>query len=160
MKKIFLITLIASFVLAACAIGAAKNAEAPAQGYSSGIAPQEPLVAPALPVSPGAPGSPPADGAAKNSAAGGSGDVPATSVDRLVIQNADLSIVVADPKAKMDAVSKMVKEMGGYVVSSNLSQSYTPNGNPVPQASLVIRVPAEKLDETLEKIKKDGRSRP
>ncbi len=152
MKKIFLITLIAAFILAACGAKAA----APAQGYSSGSAPQKPLVAPALPVPPGAPGSPPADGATKNSAAGGSGGVPATSVDRLVIQNADLSIVVADPKARMDEISKMAKEMGGYVVSSNLSQSYTPNGKPVPQASLVIRVPAEKLDETLEKIKKDA----
>ncbi|MCJ7434273.1 MAG: DUF4349 domain-containing protein, partial [Anaerolineales bacterium] len=77
------------------------------------------------------------------------------SVERLVIQNADLSIVVADPKTKMDAISKMAKEMGGFVVSSNLYQSYTRNGSPVPEASLVIRVPAEKLDEALDKIKKD-----
>jgi hypothetical protein len=74
----------------------------------------------------------------------------------LVIQKVDLSVVVADPKTKMNAISKMAKDMGGFVVSSNLYQSYTRNGNPVPEASLVIRVPEEKLDEALEKIKKDA----
>jgi len=151
MKKIFFITLIAAFILAACGV-AARNAEAPAD-YASGVsAPQESYAAPALPA---APGSTSADEASKNSAAGGSGGVQATTVERLVIQNVDMSIVVADPKTKMDAVSKMAKEMGGFVVSSNLYQSYTQNRIPVPEASLVIRVPAEKLDEALEKIKKD-----
>jgi hypothetical protein len=76
--------------------------------------------------------------------------------ERLVIRNADLAIVVKDPEADMEAISKLAETMGGFVVSSNLYQSYTPSGLPVPEAGIVIRVPAEKLDEALETIKADA----
>ncbi len=74
--------------------------------------------------------------------------------ERLVIENADLAIVVKDPKARMAEISSLANEFGGFVVSSNLYQSYTPVGKEVPEANIVIRVPAEKLDEALDKIKK------
>ena len=73
--------------------------------------------------------------------------------ERLVIENADLSIVVKDPKARMKEISDMAREMGGFVVSSNLYQSFTQTGLEVPEASVVIRVPSKRLDEALEKIK-------
>lgn len=76
--------------------------------------------------------------------------------ERLVIQNADLSIVVADPQVKMTAISAMAKELGGFVVSSNMFQSYLSNGEPVPEGSIMIRVPAEKLDSALNQIKADA----
>jgi len=76
--------------------------------------------------------------------------------ERLVIQNADLSIVVADPQTKMTAISAMAKEMGGFVVSTNMYQSYLTNGKPVPEGSIVIRIPAEKLDSALNQIKADA----
>lgn len=147
MKKIFFVALIAAFILAACA----SAASTPAAFTGSAGAPQESYAE-----APGAPSPITSEDASKGSVADSSGGVQATSVERLVIQNADLSIVVTDPKTKMDAVAKMAKEMGGFVVSSNLYQSYTRNGNPVPEASLVIRVPAEKLDDALEQIKKDA----
>jgi hypothetical protein len=73
--------------------------------------------------------------------------------ERLVIQNADLAIVVKDPKARMQQISDLAKEFGGFVVSSNLSQSFTALGKEVPEASIVIRVPSERLDEALARIK-------
>lgn len=73
--------------------------------------------------------------------------------ERLVIENADLAIVVEDPKAKMQEVNDLAREFGGFVVSSNLYQSYSPTGKEVPEATIVIRVPAERLDEALESIK-------
>jgi len=73
--------------------------------------------------------------------------------DRLVIENADLSIVIKDPKARMKEISDLAKEMGGFVVSSNLYQNTSSTGKQVPQGSIVIRVPSEKLDEALAKIK-------
>lgn len=72
--------------------------------------------------------------------------------ERLVIENADLAIVVKDPKARMKQISDLAKQMGGFVVSSNLYQD-TSTGREVPQGSIVIRVPSEKLDEALAKIK-------
>jgi hypothetical protein len=78
------------------------------------------------------------------------------AVERLVIQNVDMSIVVADPKARMDEIGQMAVEMGGFVVSSNLYQStYGPNQIEVPEGSITIRVPSERLDEALEDIKED-----
>ena len=74
--------------------------------------------------------------------------------ERLVIKNADLAIVVNDPEARMQQITALAVEMGGYVVSSNLFQSYYgPNSIEVPEATVAIRVPSEKLDEALERIK-------
>jgi hypothetical protein len=81
--------------------------------------------------------------------------VPAASVERIVIQNADLAIVVSDVKGRMENIRVMAQQMGGFVVSSNLGQSYTSDYVQVPEAQITIRVPAEKLDEALEQIKKD-----
>ena len=80
-----------------------------------------------------------------------------TDVNRLVIKNAELAIVVSDPKADMERITKLADEMGGYVVSSNLFQSYYgPNSIEVPEATITIRVPSEKLDEALARIKEDA----
>ena len=73
--------------------------------------------------------------------------------ERLVIENADLAIVVKDPKARMAEITALANEFGGFVVSSNLYQSFSPNGKEVPEATIVIRVPSERLDEALARIK-------
>jgi len=73
--------------------------------------------------------------------------------ERLVIENADLAIVVKDPKTRIQQISDLAKEFGGFVVSSNLYQSYTAMGKEVPEATIVIRVPSERLDEALARIK-------
>ena len=80
-------------------------------------------------------------------------NVEAAAPDRMVIKNADLAVVVADPEVQMAVIAKMAEEMGGYLVSSNLYQAYAPSGTLVPEASVVVRVPAERLDEAMEKIK-------
>ena len=91
----------------------------------------------------------------ESKAVGGGGFAPA-AVERLVIKNADLSIVVADPEAKMDEIAKMTEEMGGFVVSQNVYQTYTENNIKVPEGNITVRVPAEKLEEALAKIKADA----
>jgi hypothetical protein len=81
------------------------------------------------------------------------GNSQAAVQERLVIENADLSIVVKDPKARMKEISDLAQKMGGFVVSSNMYQNTSSTGKLVPQGSIVIRVPSEKLDEALSKIK-------
>ncbi len=75
--------------------------------------------------------------------------------ERLVIQNADLTIVLKDPAAKMQAISEMAERLGGFVVSSNMGERYLGNGVKVPEGSIMVRVPAENLDEALKEIKAD-----
>ncbi len=77
------------------------------------------------------------------------------SVQRMVIKNAALSIVVVEPAKAMDEIISMAEEMGGFVVSSNMWQTTLSNGVTVDQANINIRVPAERLDEALSRIK-DG----
>jgi hypothetical protein len=75
---------------------------------------------------------------------------------RMVIKNADLVIVVQDPAAKMKAISNLAVEVGGYVVSATTSHYYLSDGvTKVPEGTMMIRVPVEKLDEVLQKIKGD-----
>ena len=76
--------------------------------------------------------------------------------ERLVIQNADLAIVVKDPKARMADISKLATDLGGYVVSSNVYESSSASGKQVPEASIVVRIPAAKLDDAMAQIKKDA----
>ncbi len=78
---------------------------------------------------------------------------PLPDVERIVIKNASLSIVVNDPSISMDTISKMAEEMGGFVVSANLYTTYTDSGAEVPRASITVRIPAEKLNDALTRIK-------
>ena len=75
------------------------------------------------------------------------------AIERLVIKTANLQIVVDDPAKAMDSISKLADSMDGYVVSANLYQTHAENGAEVPQADITIRVPAERLDEALGKVK-------
>jgi hypothetical protein len=82
--------------------------------------------------------------------------VVADDVERKVIKNASLTVVVADPVKSMDEISKMAEQMGGYVVSLNAYQTDGPNNVTVPEGNISIRVPAEKLDEALTLIKENS----
>jgi hypothetical protein len=77
--------------------------------------------------------------------------------ERLIIQNVDMGIVVADPQTQMQAIADMATGMGGFVVSYNTYQTtYGVNNIEVPEGSMTIRVPADQLDEALAFIKKDA----
>jgi hypothetical protein len=86
--------------------------------------------------------------------------IPQQSIQRIVIVNASLSLVVADPEKSMDNIRQMASEMGGYVVSANLYQETLDNGNQAPHATIKIRVPAERLNEALDKIKSESNRPP
>jgi hypothetical protein len=90
------------------------------------------------------------DQRALDSVANSDGQAP-----RLVIKNADLTVVVKDPAAKMLSISSMAATMGGFVVSSSMGETYAPDGAKVPEGSIVVRIPQEKLDDALKEIKGD-----
>lgn len=72
----------------------------------------------------------------------------ADTVERLIIRNASLELVVDDTEAAVDTLNTMASEMGGYVVESNM---YTYQEGM--RAHLTLRVPAEKLDGALERVR-------
>jgi len=76
----------------------------------------------------------------------------ASAVDRMVIYNANLEIAVMHPEQVMQEIMDMAESAGGFVVRSNLYQTYTEAGS-LPRASITIRVPAEDLDSIMDAIK-------
>jgi hypothetical protein len=97
---------------------------------------------------------PAADMGVAQSESSRAGGVDAANVERMIIENADLGVVVSDVEASMKAIQDMAKEMGGFVVSSNMYTTYR-NGIEAPEASLTIRIPSQDLNAALNRIK-DG----
>ena len=75
------------------------------------------------------------------------------AVQHMVIMNADLSIIVEDPLSKLESIVTMAEGVGGYVVESNVWQNTLNSGLKVPHVNITIRVPADRLDESLDIIK-------
>jgi hypothetical protein len=146
MKRFLFLSLATTLILAACA-----SAAAPSQ-RSFDLAGGAPASQEMMAEAPMEAAAPDADFA--SNAAGEGFD--ATAVERLVIQNADLSVVVIDPEAKMDEIGKMAEDMGGFVVSKNVFQTTTGNNIRVPEGNITVRVPAENLEQALEQIKSDA----
>jgi hypothetical protein len=157
MKKLLPFVLITTFLLAACGSQALYRSEAPApdayynfDAVGGAEAPME-MPASAPPADPGVAFEESDSGVVSTDGS----NVNAAQVERMVIQNADLAIIVADVDARTKVIGDMAESMGGFVVSSNMYQSYTNNGTLVPESTVVIRVPSEKLEEALKLIKAD-----
>lgn len=158
-RTLFSVLIIATIALAACS--AQRNAEAEqtldssVKGYEESVAVRG--AAPVAGYAPGADGSGmAAEAPVYAPEAQVAQDLAANTFggDRLVIMNASLSIVVDDPAAAVDAITQLTRGMGGFVVSLNTYQTYYgPESTPAQQANLTIRVPSNKLDEALSKIK-------
>jgi len=151
-KSLVFIPLILSILLAACGV---RQAFAP---ISTSLLPEKNLPlgvaqsAPAL-EAPAPTAGPLSVDLSGTSSASGVAAAGNPAQDRLLIMNVDLSIVVADPQGKMDAIAAMAKTLGGFVVSMNMSQTITPNGDQAPQGTISIRIPANQLDGALSQIK-------
>ncbi len=146
-RTLYVVMLVALVGLAACA-SAAKAPQPIAMPLvnPSGGMPREALgAAPAAPEA-FAPASDLAQSSTTSAAA---------SADRLVVKNADLSIVVKDVNGRVKAIEDMASAMGGFVVSANTYQTTARDGTQAPQAQVVIRIPQEKLDDALAQIKND-----
>ncbi len=70
---------------------------------------------------------------------------PTTTTDRLVVQESNLSLVVKNVRESSDKAIEHAKSIGGYMVSSSLSQP-----EEAPYAYVVLRIPADKLKATVD----------
>jgi hypothetical protein len=74
---------------------------------------------------------------------------------RIILKDATLYITVKDVENRVQSISAMADEMGGWVVSSSTSQSTAYNGEKQLYGNITVRVPAERLTEAMNRIK-DG----
>jgi len=156
MKRTLLITLIlASLMLAGCSMAATPELSRGAQPPIAGGAPIE---APAATSAPALEAPLLQNDALKSAQAFGAAtgnEVTSTDTQRLVVQTAELTIVVKDVKTRVGDIKKMAETMGGNIVSVNIGQTYAPDGTQQPDAQIVIRVPQDQLGTALDQIKKD-----
>ena len=155
MKRLSFVVLIAvSLILSGCAAAATPAPSAPRAGVQPFVAGGPPMEAPAPPSAPAAPLS---NDALKSAQAGGSttgSDVATGDTQRMVVQTAELTIVVQDVKARVTQIEQMANTMGGNLVSENIGQTYAPDGTQQPDAQIVIRVPSGQLNFALDQVKK------
>ena len=134
-KKLLYLSLVLLLALSACAKSASQNSVSPAYpgnmdyGYEAPIPGEAPALEPET----------------------------VTGIDkdqeRLVIQTAYLRVSVADTVQAMQATSDLAKQLGGYVVSTNRYSETTYNNFSYANTSIVVRIPAEKLEQAMESVR-------
>jgi hypothetical protein len=77
------------------------------------------------------------------------------SQERIILKDAAVSITVQDVPAKISEIGRMAEEMGGWIVSSNTSQSPVSTADRLIYGRITVRLPADRLDEAMSRIK-DG----
>jgi hypothetical protein len=68
--------------------------------------------------------------------------------DRMVVQTAEMGLVVKDAEATATAIRELVSGLGGFVSNTNLYH----DGSQV-RGSIAVRVPAERLDDAMQQLK-------
>ncbi len=150
MKRIFFILIMAGLLLTACGAPMAANelpsiSMAPAVGGGGTVDLQKSV---------GAPEAPQPNLSADSVTVSNAQYANVKSAqERIVIQNADLAIVVKDPQAKMAEIGALARRLGGFVVSSNMNMLNVGANLKVPEGTIAIRVPAKDLDTALSEIK-------
>ncbi len=82
---------------------------------------------------------------------GGSADLDLDTTERMVIWNASVYLTVEDAEESLTAIQSLARELGGYPISS---ESWLEDEQV--HARLTIRVPAERFDEALSRIRDLG----
>jgi hypothetical protein len=154
-KKASFPLLVAALLLAACQAAApAPHQVQSSVGDGSFGGPTSRGAVPAV-VAPQEPASgAPAQDATAAGAGGGADTVAPTTTERLVIKNATVAMVVKDPAAAVNSIMALADGAQGFVVSSSVTQvSVDAQGNKILSGQISLRVPADKLNDTLTQIK-------
>jgi hypothetical protein len=143
--KAFLIGMvILTLAISGCAAKSVSNG-----GNSMDQSSTYPMGAPE--VAPEAPAAEEYYGVQSDKGMGVTGAVPEST--QMIMMNASLEIAADDPAVSMADIQNLARQMGGFTVYSNLYKTQTINGSEVFEASVTVRVPADRLDEAMTKIK-------
>lgn len=89
------------------------------------------------------------ESADQSGSSGGGSNLGPSATDRKIIKTGHITLEVENIIETMDKVASMAKELGGYVVSSNKHG----NDDDETFGRMSIRIPAERFDETLAKLR-------
>ena len=80
--------------------------------------------------------------------ADGGGTEGGALLGRKIIARATVELIVADAQQTVDAITGLMGQVGGYISNANLYRGYY-NDSQLLQGTLTLRVPAERLEETM-----------
>jgi hypothetical protein len=146
-SRVLIGIVVLALILSGCAKAATSNLATDKAGYDASRQSMEaPLASSGAPATAPQPLSP-----ELQNSTGVTSAEPA--FEQMIIMNADLSIAVDDPGKSMAAIQALATGMGGFTVSSSLYKTQTYAGIEVMEATITVRVPAEKLNDALAQIK-------
>ena len=97
-----------------------------------------------------------ADGQADSAPAALPEDIPGTTVQQQVARTAKVAITVPDVESAATVLRQVAAEVGGQITAENLVTRAEADGRRGPISTMVVSVPAEALDRTLEQLKSVG----
>lgn len=149
MNKLFVFLTIVILVTAA-GCGAAATPASQAFRGDRGLAPLAGAPAPAQPEAPAMDYGKSADSAGQTANVSQPQSANAAGAERMIVYSGNLALIVKNTTATVDQITQIVKDAGGFVVSSN---TYQDQGHA--RATMTIRVPGEDLAQlkaTMSKI--------
>lgn len=155
MKKLIIGLLAVVLVLVPLAACAGEDANHTSPGWNGDQATEEYVSSPSTPMPPTEP-STPGSGESKSYDGGveyydeettPSSLVDIDSVERMIVRNGDISLVVEDIEQSLESITQMASAFGGWVVSSYISGEEEET-----RGWITFRVPEDKFDTALEQL--------
>jgi Domain of unknown function (DUF4349) len=81
---------------------------------------------------------------------------PAESIDRKIVKNAELSVLVKDSDIAIDRLTQVVSDVGGYIVSSRVWYQTHVDGENYKYASVTLGVPVDQFETTMRRVRALG----
>lgn len=83
------------------------------------------------------------------------GSVPgqAASIDRKIVKNAELSVLVEDSDIAVDRLTQVVSDVGGYIVSSRVWYQPHLDGENYKYASITLGIPVDQFEVTMRRVR-------
>jgi copper chaperone CopZ len=77
----------------------------------------------------------------------------AASVDRKIIKNAEVNVVVEDSDIAIDRLTQVVSDAGGYIVSSRVWYQAHLDGENYKYASITLGIPVDQFEVTMRRVR-------
>ena len=83
------------------------------------------------------------------------GNVPhqAASIDRKIIKNAEVNVLVEDSDIAIDRLTQVVGDAGGYIVSSRVWYQTHLDGENYKYASITLGIPVDQFEVTMRRVR-------
>jgi len=74
-------------------------------------------------------------------------------VDRMIIKNAEVSVLVEDSDIAIDRLTQIVSDVGGYIVSSRIWYQDHYDGESYKYATITLGIPVDRFEVTMRRVR-------